>query len=723
MTFGAPLWLYALGLLPVLLALFFWNERRRAVLLRRLVAARLQPELAGSLSTRKRRLRFLLLLAGLACVIVALAQPRLGYTFEQSRRKGRDVLIAVDVSKSMMATDVAPSRLERAKLAAQDLIHALPGDRVGLVAFAGTAFLQAPLTIDYSAVLASVTELNTDVIPRGGTDIAGAIRVAAEAFGKGESTNRALVLFTDGEELEENAVAAARANAESFRIFTVGVGSKEGSLIPAPGERGGGTAFVKDENGEYVKSRLDEGRLAEIAQASGGFYLPLGSGSAAVKSILENGLGKMQEHDIDARQARRPIERYQWPLAAGLALLAGSMMIGERRRAVQRGKAARDLQRAGAAAALAVFLLAPASAWSRNRGVELYEQKDYKGALDTFQKQLGRNPKSDALHFDAGTAAYQSGDYDHALEAFSRAATAGDPALRAKAEYNLANTLVQRGARQKEPAPKLREWRNALEHYDEALRADAKNESAKYNRELVRKSIEELEKQHQQQQPKPDQQKNDDSKQNPKQDQKSDSQKNQQSKQDKTGQSKPDDASKNGEQEKPQDQQQKPDDSKDQQSGGEKQQPETDAQQNGGGQPDEKKPGDQNEAGQNKEGEKLGDEKQRDEQPKNANGQSSKEHPPQEGNGSQNAEAKASPQPSPGDGKLSGEIQAQNQAGAERDPAAQTHAARAAAAAAEEKPGEMSEAQARALIESLKGEDGHVSLQERKRSAPVSKDW
>src|SRR5439155_26481673 len=133
--------------------------------------------------------------------------PQFGYTWQQSKRKGRDLLIAIDTSKSMLATDLAPNRLARAKLAAQDLINLLQGDRVGLVAFAGDAFLQAPLTIDYSAVLSSINELDTTIIPRGGTDIAAAIKLAAEAFGKGESENRALILMTDGEELDQNAVS------------------------------------------------------------------------------------------------------------------------------------------------------------------------------------------------------------------------------------------------------------------------------------------------------------------------------------------------------------------------------------------------------------------------------------------------------------------------------------------------------------------------------------
>ena len=178
MTFGQPLWFWAFALFPFALGLFLRNEAVRSSLLRKLVAARLQERLAGTVSVGKRRLRFALLLLGMAAVVVSLAQPRWGYTWEQSKRKGRDVLIAVDVSKSMLATDLAPNRLARAKFAALDLISQLQGDRVGLIAFAGSAFLQAPLTADFGAVRNSVEELDTEIIPRGGSNLAEAIRVA-----------------------------------------------------------------------------------------------------------------------------------------------------------------------------------------------------------------------------------------------------------------------------------------------------------------------------------------------------------------------------------------------------------------------------------------------------------------------------------------------------------------------------------------------------------------
>ncbi|MEA3189210.1 MAG: Ca-activated chloride channel [Chthoniobacter sp.] len=679
MTFGAPNWFLALALLPALAVLFVWNERRRAVLLKQLVALRLMPELAASASAGKRRFRFALALAGLACVVVALARPQLGYTWQESKRKGRDVLLAIDTSKSMLATDLAPNRLTRAKLAAQDLINLLPGDRVGLIAFAGDAFLQAPLTIDYSAVLSSINELDTNIIPRGGTNITAAIKMAAEAFGKGESENRALVLMTDGEELDENAVAAAREHAHDFRVFTVGLGSETGSLIPVPDEQGG-TTFVKDAAGEFVKSKLDSARLNEIAQAAEGFYVPLQNGPATMKQILENGLIPMGERDIDTRGSRQPIERYQWPLALGLLLLASSLLVSERRRATSL-----LATRAALAACLAML---PWSAFAANSGVEFYNRQNYKNALDEFQKQLARNPKSDALEFDAGAAAYKLGDYDKALEAFGRAAAGRDLQTRAKAEYNLGNTLFQRGAQQEAKDSKLREWQNALQHYEEAMKAQPKNDDAKTNREIVRKAIEDLQKpeptpppqnQDQKDQKQKDDQQKKEEKENPEQSKNDQQKDSQQQQQQKGGQSKDQQQSKGGEKNEPQ--------------------KEKDAQ----GKPD-----------------KSDAEKREQQQKADASRQAPSDQKQADAKTGQTPEARAenspAPAPTPGDQKLSGDIKAQpseQKSGQEGEPMQ----------AAPAKPGEMSEAQARALIESLRGEDERVQLNERQRAAGVLKDW
>src|SRR5207244_10830319 len=257
--------------------------------------------LAGNVNRVRRAIRFAFVLFALALAIIALAKPRWGYTYEDVKRRGLDLLFAVDTSRSMLSNDVAPNRLERVKLAAQDLITELQGDRAGLIAFAGRAFLQAPLTIDYNAAVESINDLDTKTIPEGGTNISEAIALAVQTFGKSAMGNRALIIFTDGEELSGDAVKSAKAAADAgVRIFTVSVGTPQGSLIPISGENGE-TAFVKDSAGQVVKSKLDEKRLREVAQASGGFYLQLENGPRTMQQIYSEGLAQMQAAEFDVR--------------------------------------------------------------------------------------------------------------------------------------------------------------------------------------------------------------------------------------------------------------------------------------------------------------------------------------------------------------------------------------------------------------------------------------
>src|SRR5437773_7767536 len=337
MNFGAPEWLWGLLLVPLLVALFVRAERLGHRRLQEFVSARLLPQLAGTVNRPRRIARFALQLLGFSLVLVSLAQPRWGYTFQDVKRKGLDLLVAVDTSRSMLSNDVQPDRLDRVKLAVQDLLNELQGDRVGLIAFAGRAFLQAPLTIDYDAVVEAINDLDTKTIPEGGTNMSSAIALATQSFVKSATGNRALIIFTDGEatdreEFSGDDVKTAKEAADAgVRIFTVGVGTPQGSLIPVTGDDGQ-TAFVKDSAGQVHKSKLDDKRLRDIAQATGGFYVHLENGPRTMRQIQSEGLTKMQAAEMDVRLSRRPIERYDWPLGAALIVLALSILVSERKR-------------------------------------------------------------------------------------------------------------------------------------------------------------------------------------------------------------------------------------------------------------------------------------------------------------------------------------------------------------------------------------------------------
>ena len=393
------------------------------------------------------------------------------------------------------------------------MIDELQGDRVGLIAFAGRAFLQAPLTIDYDAVIEAVNDLDTKTIPEGGTNISSAITLATQSFGKSAMGNRALIIFTDGEELSGDAVKTAKAAADAgVRIFTVGVGTPQGSLIPVTGDNGE-TSFVKDSAGQVVKSKLDDKRLREMAEATGGFYLHLENGPRTMQQVQSEGLAKMQAAEMDVRLSRRPIERYEWPLGAALIALALSILIPERKRVRERAYVPAPARNAAhslaggpakaAGAAVALLMLLCSSAFATAPGINAYQQGKFEDAYKEFQETLKSHPQSraeDKLQFDSGAAAYKLKDYNKALESFSQALLTPDTGLQTKGHYNLGNTLYQRGEMQKSDDKKLSDWTNALDHYEQTLKLDPQNKEAKDNYEYVKRKIDELKNKKEQQQ-------------------------------------------------------------------------------------------------------------------------------------------------------------------------------------------------------------------------------
>lgn len=476
LIFGDNNWLWALLLVLPLGFLFYWAEQKKKNLLSKIVAERLRSSLIGGVSVAKRWMRFLFLLLSFIFALLSLAQPRMGYEEREVKTQGRDVILVIDVSRSMLSTDVAPTRLARAQLLGQDLLDLLPGDRIGLVAFAGKGFLEAPLTLDHSAIRDALTELDMNLIPKGGTNIADALEVALSAFGKGEGYDRSIILITDGEELEASGVALAKeAATRNIKIFTIGIGSAEGSLIPIKNELGEND-FVRDEHGKPVLSKLDVARLQEIAKVTGGFYEPFGTD--AIRTIVEKGIKPLTASNTSSLNLRRPLEWYAWPLAAALFFLTLWCLSSERRRKKT---------------LLLLFLLACCSSVGEaTSGISAYSQGDYAHALRDFEQQIEAGSRSEALRFDAGTAAYKAQDYKKAEAYFTQAMTSSSKSLQQAATYNLANTLVRQGEATQKKEEKMANWNNALQHYETVLKTDPHNKSAQENRDLVKKMIEKL---------------------------------------------------------------------------------------------------------------------------------------------------------------------------------------------------------------------------------------
>jgi Ca-activated chloride channel family protein len=696
MNFAEPLWLIA-GLAAC--TFLWWRyrrfDRRQHLALTTFVSPHLLDHLARSVSAGRRTLKHTLVIAGVACVFIALARPQAGYRWEETHRKGLDIMFAVDTSKSMLTQDVKPDRLTRAKMAVNDLVDKLDGDDVGLIAFAGDAFLQSPMTLDYDAFRESLDALDTSTIPRGGTDIARAIGEAQTAFRSESDHDKILVLITDGEDLEGNAVTAAEAAAkDGVKIFTVGVGTTAGELIPVMADNGG-TEFLKDASGQFVKSHLDETMLKKIAAVTGGIYEPLGQRGEGLTAIYNQGLASFGRHDLASRQHRVPLERFQWPLAAGMCFFLAEFFIGNRKRqpraseAPVSGNAIRFTQRRPklaaplAAAALLLAMIAwPGFAQASPQSAEkAYQKGDFTAAEQQYQAAAAKAPTNPDLEFNIGSAAYKAAMFDKAADAFQKSLKTDQVNLQQETYYNLGNTQYRQGQQTAKTKPQqtMSDWQQAIQSYEAALQLKPDDADSRYNRDLVKKKLEQLQQQQQQKQ----QQQSKDNKDQKNQDQ-------DQSKQDQ----------KNSDQ-KNQDQAKQDQKSQDQKNQGQAKQDQ-----------DQKNPGQQQQAGnQPQQSKQSQDQKNQGQQQAGNQPQQSK---PDAGKDQQ---AKAGDQPQSPTPNGQDQANAEPNAGADKTAEPQPV------------PGQMTRGEAKALLDSLKGDEHRLPAapvarnESKDDNTPPLKDW
>ena len=464
-NFAQPHWLI-IGAVVCLAALMLMARAER---LRRRTAALLAGGRAVVTVARGRRLaKRALVLLGTACAFVALARPRWGYRWEAERRTGIDLMFAVDTSKSMLAKDLTPDRLTRAKLAVADLLREFPEDRAGLIAFAGTAFVQAPMTLDQAVFRESLDALDTDVIPRGGTNIASAIRAAVAAMASEPDHRKLLVILSDGENLEGDALAAARDAARAgLVIYTVGVGTPAGELVPV--DREGRPGAMLDAAGQPVRSKLDEPTLRRLAAVTGGAYAALGPSGRGLETLYRQHLAQIPRRSTGEQSHKVWTERFQIPLGIALACLLLELILGDRRR----GRGAIPV---GAAAALVLLAGAPGRA-------------------------AAAEPTST---YNDGTTAYRKQDFEAAKQRFQSATHTTDLGLQEDAYYDLGNARYRIGeaalAKGHDRDGTIAAWKDALTAYDGALSLQPKDADARFNRDLVARRQAALEQQQQQKQ-------------------------------------------------------------------------------------------------------------------------------------------------------------------------------------------------------------------------------
>jgi Ca-activated chloride channel family protein len=435
LTLAQPAWLILLVLLPLLGAGAVLVARLR----RRQWSAFVAPRLRGSLVKRgsplPRWFALLFLLAACAAIITALARPQGDAGTRTEKTLGRNLLVALDLSRSMRVQDVKPDRLAQAKLAIYELLDAMPNERVGLIGFAGSAYLYAPLTVDHRAVRETVDQIDETWATLGGSDLSAAVRLAIETLKKTGQKNNALVILSDGEkhggDLDEIIGEAERAG---VYILAIGVGTEDGDYVPNPDFPGN---RMVDRSGKPVISRLQPEVMRKLAEETKGRYAVAGSGMD-IPGIVKSAVADLDAFEVEGRERKLSIEFYQWLLLPGILFLTGSILAGTRWRGVN-----------PAVLAAGIFLTPAASrADAVSEARQALLEKRYPEARDAYHKLAeGRSTpgRRARYHLGEAQAAYQAKDFKHARSSYSRALLSDDPKVRTHSSIGMGNTLFQLG--------------------------------------------------------------------------------------------------------------------------------------------------------------------------------------------------------------------------------------------------------------------------------------
>lgn len=324
--FENPAFLYLLIIIPVIIVIRLLEMRKRKLKLKKFGDLSLLKQLMPDVSSSRKSLKFWLMVAALALLIVMLARPQMGTKISQEKRKGIEVIISLDISNSMRAEDVVPSRLDKSKMLVENMVDNFTNDKVGLVVFAGDAFIQLPITSDYVSAKMFLQNADPSLIATQGTDLAGAIELSSKSFTQQDKVGRAILIITDGEDHEGGAIEAAeKARKNGIRVFVLGVGSTKGS--PVPDGNGG---YMKDNSGQEVISALNEEMCKQVAQAGGGAYIHVDNTSLAQRQLNDE-LTKLQKGDISSVVYSEYDEQFQAVGILVLILLIIEMLILERK--------------------------------------------------------------------------------------------------------------------------------------------------------------------------------------------------------------------------------------------------------------------------------------------------------------------------------------------------------------------------------------------------------
>jgi len=487
--FEDPIYLYLLVLIPLLALVRLFTYRNQKKRLRRFGEPELLKALMPDVSRFRPVVKFWMLQAALVLLIVMLARPQMGTKISQEKRVGIETIIAMDISNSMRAEDIVPSRLDRSKMMVENLVDHFTNDKIGLIVFAGDAFVQLPITSDYVSAKMFLSSIDPSMIASQGTDIATAVNMAANSFTQEEGIGKAIIVITDGEDHEGGAIEAAeQARKKGMRVFVLGVGSKNGAPIPIPGTGD----YMKDNTGNTVMSSLNEDMCRQVAEAGGGAYIHVENNSAAQQQ-LDNELDKLSKKETSTTVYSDFDEQFQAFGLLALLLLIIEICVFDRRNPLLKNLSLFGSKRR-VATMLMVLVAVGASAQSDRQyvrqGNKQFRQGDYPNAEVSYRKALEKNPRNAQAVYNLGNALMAQKKDSAAIEQFQSAAKMETNTLRKYQSFHNIGVICQ--------THKM--YGDAIEAYKNALRLNPNDDETRYNLVLCKHQKQKQDEQKQQQQ-------------------------------------------------------------------------------------------------------------------------------------------------------------------------------------------------------------------------------
>ena len=476
--FEDSIYLYLLAVIPMLALLRFMMTRSRKKRLRKFGDPQLVKQLMPDVSRWRPAVKFWLLQAALALIIVMLARPQLGTKISHEKRQGIETIIAMDISNSMLAQDVTPSRLDRCKMMVENLVDNFTDDKIGLIVFAGDAFIQLPITSDYVSAKMFLADIQPSLIATQGTDIALAISKAVNSFTQEEGIGKAIIVITDGEDHEGGAIEAAQeARKKGMRVYVLGVGSKGGAPIPD-----GNGGYMKDRGGNTVMTRLNQDMCRDIAKAGGGAYIHVDNNSDAQRQ-LDNELAKLSKKETETTVYSDFDEQFQAVGILVLLLLIAELCLLECKNPLLKNVRFFKGKRRYASAILVLMLVStiPTQAQSDRsnirEGNRLFRSGKHADSEVSYRKAMEKNPRNPQAAYNLGNALFAQKKDSAAVVAYQSGVQLEPSAIRKAMGYHNMGVVCQ--------SHKM--FSEAIEAYKNALRLNPKDDEARYNLELCKK--------------------------------------------------------------------------------------------------------------------------------------------------------------------------------------------------------------------------------------------